>query len=132
MNCAVPRKELNMSNKITFRNYKQYELELTPCHLSKTGLNSFKVLNCNFRYNCTKPKMFTMRLEMCNGQSKVVKFDYNCLAPDIVELVRSNVKANNTVYISLYNIRLSSYHYMNKTGISMYSSGFRIEDIYSC
>lgn len=116
------------SNKLVEqKNYllKCFEFKIQPEHISTSGLNLFKVIS--YRYVYAKPYMrkIAIRLQMGCGQEKNVKFYDDGNNAAIVELKQA-LKRGDTVYISLYDIILRSYQFNNSSGISFYSSGFRI------
>lgn len=110
----------------TYRNTRPFELLLEPHHISKSGLNAFRVINCHTCYG--RIKYFTMRLEMSNCQTKVVRFSYEHNL-DLIPIIKDAMKKDNIIHIALNDVRLVSYSFNNSTGIVMNSSGFRILNI---
>lgn len=110
------------------KNYidKCFEFKIQPEHISASGLNLFKVLGYRYVYS-PKPSLrkIAIKLAMGCGQEKTVKF---IEAPNrfAIDEIKKALKHGNTVYISLHDIILTSYHFNNSSGISMYSNGFRI------
>lgn len=112
---------------------RPFEFRLMPEHVSASGKNLFRVIRCRYDY---RYKRHTIRLEMCCGQSRVVKFqlwgymDIEGFYESISKL-KNALKKGLCVYIQLNDLCMLSYRFNNSSGISLYSTGFRIVGISS-
>lgn len=109
------------------------EFKLEPKYVSKTGKNFFRVLRYRYDY---RYKRHTIRLEMCCGQSRVIKFslwdnkDIEGFQESVSQL-KDTLKKGLYVYIKLDDLCILSYNFNHSSGISFYSTGFRIVGISS-
>lgn len=111
---------------------KTFEFQLQPEHISTTGLNLFRVAGWKYSYLRTTFQNFrrlAVKLEMCCGQTKAVKFPENSTNNTAVNELKKALKHGDTVYISLNDVILKSYHFNESSGISLYSNGFKIVKI---
>lgn len=117
---------LQSLRKEKYLNEEPYELELVPEYMSKTGMNLFEVLNCNTVYKYHR-KQFTVRLEMCKKQTKVVRIinsEGNNNA--VIKTIKEAIKNGDRIFVALDDIKLLSYSFNHSSGICMYSSGVRV------
>lgn len=107
-----------------------FMLKVPTKSLSPSGANVYRVLNCRDRYikcyNRKKgDKVFTMRLQLVYGQTKVVKITGENNAEQIAA-VKSAMKNGKTVWIALQDLSLYTFGFAFSRGFSLYSHGFHI------